>query len=236
MAERRMFTQKIIDSDAFTDMPLSAQALYIHLNMKADDDGFVNNPKKIQRMIGASDDDLRLLILKRFILVFENGVIVIKHWRMHNLLRKDRYSPTQYQDYKDRLVIKENGAYTEAGNQLATTWQPDGNQLATQDSKGKDRLGKDSVGESRETRHKHGTYENVLLTDDEYQKLKDRFPDADERIDYFSERIMAKGYTYKSHYAAILSWAKKDEQDAKKNSDGMMKHGYDYDALFGSAG
>ena len=137
-----MFTQKIVDSDAFLDMPLSTQALYFHLNMRADDDGFVNNPKKIQRMIGASDDDLKLLIAKRFLLAFENGVVVIKHWRMHNLLRKDRYNPTQYQEQKERLLLKDNGAYTEnveismisePDNQMATTWQPDGNQMATQD-------------------------------------------------------------------------------------------------------
>ena len=80
MAEKRMFTQKIIDSDAFLDMPLSTQALYFHLNMRADDDGFVNNPKRIQRTIGASDDDLKLLVVKRFVIGFDNGVIVIKHW------------------------------------------------------------------------------------------------------------------------------------------------------------
>lgn len=153
MAERRMFTQKIVDSDAFLDMPLSTQALYFHLNMRADDDGFVNNPKKIQRMIGASEDDLKLLIAKRFLLAFENGVVVIKHWRMHNLLRKDRYSPTQYQEQKEGLLLKENGAYTEKieipaipepDNQMATTWQPNDNQMATQD-----RIGKDSIGKVR---------------------------------------------------------------------------------------
>ena len=144
MAERRMFTQKIIDSDSFLDMPLSAQALYFHLNMRADDDGFVNNPKKIQRMIGAAEDDLKVLIAKRFILTFESGVIVIKHWRMHNYLRKDRYNPTTYQEEYQRLTVKENGSYTEGGNQLATNWQPNGNQLATQDSIGKDSIGKNS--------------------------------------------------------------------------------------------
>ena len=98
VAEKRMFTQKIIDSDAFLDMPLSTQALYFHLNMRADDDGFVNNPKRIQRTVGASEDDLKLLIAKRFLICFENGVIVIKHWRMHNTLKSDRYRPTQYQE------------------------------------------------------------------------------------------------------------------------------------------
>ena len=81
-----MFTMKIIDSDAFLDMPLSTQALYFHLSMRADDDGFVNNPKKIQRTVGASEDDLRLLIIKRFVLCFENGVVVIKHWWMQHFV------------------------------------------------------------------------------------------------------------------------------------------------------
>lgn len=137
MAEKRMFTQKIVDSDAFLDMPLSTQALYFHLNMRADDDGFINNPKRIQRTIGASEDDLKLLVAKRFCICFENGVIVIKHWRMHNTLRKDRYNPTQYVEQFDQLEIKGNGIYTEKAlelpdNQTATTWQPDGNQPATQ--------------------------------------------------------------------------------------------------------
>lgn len=157
MAERRMFTQKIIDSDAFLDMPLSTQALYFHLNMRADDDGFINNPKRIQRTIGASEDDLKLLLAKRFVIGFENGVIVIKHWRMHNTLRKDRYNPTQYQDEFALLDVKDNNAYTEKilelpepkKESLATTWQPNGNQVAAQDSIGKDSIDKLSIGEER---------------------------------------------------------------------------------------
>ena len=133
MAEKRMFTQKIIDSDAFLDMPLSSQALYFHLNMRADDDGFVNNPKRIQRTIGASEDDLKLLIVKRFVIGFESGVIVIKHWKMHNTLKKDRYNPTQYQEELQTLALKENKSYTEkTGDNLATTWQPNGNHLEPQ--------------------------------------------------------------------------------------------------------
>ncbi len=112
MAEKRMFAKQIVDSDAFLDMPLSAQALYFHLAMRADDDGFVNNPKKIQRMIGASDDDCKLLIMKRFVLAFESGVIVIKHWRIHNYIQKDRYKETAYQEEKSMLVVKDNKAYT----------------------------------------------------------------------------------------------------------------------------
>lgn len=112
MAEKRMFAKTIIDSDAFLDMPLSTQALYFHLSMRADDDGFINNPKKIQRIVGASDDDLKLLIAKSFIIAFESGVMVIKHWRMHNYIQKDRYKPTVYREEASLIGIKENKAYT----------------------------------------------------------------------------------------------------------------------------
>lgn len=103
---------KIVDSDAFLDMPLSTQCLYFHLNMRADDDGFIGNPKRIMKVVGASDDDLKLLIAKRFLLTFEDGVIVIKHWRMHNTLSKNRYQQTHYLDEKSMLKLKENGSYT----------------------------------------------------------------------------------------------------------------------------
>lgn len=112
MANKRMFTMKIVDSDAFLDMPLSTQCLYFHLNMRADDDGFIRNPKRIKDMIGASEDDLKLLIAKRFVLVFEDGVIVIKHWRMHNTIQKDRYTPTAYQEELSSLFVKKNKAYS----------------------------------------------------------------------------------------------------------------------------
>lgn len=151
MAERRMFTQKIVESDDFLDMPCSAQSLYFHLNMRADDDGFVNNARSITRAVGSSADDLKLLIAKRFVLAFDN-CIVVKHWRMHNTLRKDRYKPTQYQGEFALLAVKENGAYTDAviyGNQTATTWQPNGNQMATQYSVVEDREEKNSLGEIR---------------------------------------------------------------------------------------
>ena len=150
MAERRMFAKTIIDSDAFLDMPLSTQSLYFHLSMRADDDGFINNPKKIQRMVGCGDDDLKLLMAKRFILVFDSGVIVIKHWKIHNYIRNDRYKPTLYQEEKAELAEKNSKAYTfkteviESENHLGI---PDDNrmgyQMDTQVRLGKDRLVKD---------------------------------------------------------------------------------------------
>lgn len=112
LANKRMFTMKIVDTDAFLDMPLSTQCLYFHLNMRADDDGFIGNPKRIEKIIGANDDDLKLLIAKRFVILFDDGVIVIKHWRMHNTLSRDRYVETSYTDEKKKLLLKDNGSYS----------------------------------------------------------------------------------------------------------------------------
>jgi len=112
MAERRMFSKTIIDSDVFLDMPLSTQALYFHLNMRADDDGFVDSPKRIQKMIGATDDDLKLLIAKSFIITFDSGIVVIRHWKVHNYIQKDRYKETMYQKEKKMLEIDERKLLT----------------------------------------------------------------------------------------------------------------------------
>lgn len=111
MAQRRMFSPDIVCSDAFLDMPSSSQSLYYCLGMYADDDGFIN-PRKYMRMLGASEDDLKILLAKRFLLVFEDGVVVIKHWKINNLVRKDWYRPTLYTEHKKELFIKENGSYT----------------------------------------------------------------------------------------------------------------------------
>jgi len=131
MAERRMFAKTIIDSDAFLDMPLSTQALYFHLSMRADDDGFINNAKKIQRMLGCTDDDMKILLSKNFVIPFETGVCVIKHWKIHNLIQKDRYKPTVYVEHKDKLSLKDNNVYT-----LDTVWIQDGYKMDTQVSIG----------------------------------------------------------------------------------------------------
>lgn len=172
-----MFSQKIVESDAFTDMPLSAQVLYFHLNMNADDDGFVNNPKKIARSITATEKDLKILIEKRFLISFPSGVVVIKHWKMHNSIKMDRYKPTEYQEEFAQLYIKKNKAYTEnpehAGignpshsaepewNQSGTEPDPDWSQNGASldpnriqngaQMEPQDRLGKDSIDYCVET-------------------------------------------------------------------------------------
>ncbi len=239
MAEKRMFTQKIIDSDAFLDMPLSSQALYFHLNMRADDDGFVNNPKRIQRTVGASEDDLKLLIVKRFVIGFDSGVIVIKHWKMHNTLRKDRYNPTQYQEELQTLALKENNSYTEKPvSDLATTWQPSGNQMATQYSIGKESIDKISVVESSidcgdsennaECGKECGKLEAirgklgkgvVFLTEEQIEDLLDRIGlDAFNRyVEKLADWIINNNANVNNHYKTILKWHTEDT--AVKKSD-----------------
>jgi hypothetical protein len=112
MAERRMFSKHIIDSDDFLNMPLSSQVLYFHLTMRADDDGFINNTQKIMRMIGSSPDDFKILLAKSFIISFDSGIIVIRHWLVHNYIRNDRYKPTTHIDEKKSISVKEDKTYT----------------------------------------------------------------------------------------------------------------------------
>lgn len=226
MAERRMFAKTIIDSDAFIDMPLSAQALYLHLSMRADDDGFVNNPKRIQRMIGAADDDMKLLVAKSFLIPFENGIVVIKHWKVHNYIRSDRYTPTVYQEEKNLLTVEKSRVYTVG----IPSGIPNGYQMDTQYRLGKDRLGKDRLVESIAAddtppapapirKHKYGEYKNVLLTESEVSKLTSEYGNkVDEYITFLDEYIEMKGYKAKSHYLAIKKWvvnAVKERQASK---------------------
>lgn len=168
MAERRMFTKKITNSDAFIDMPLSTQALYFHLNMEADDDGFNSSPKKIQRMIGASDDDLKLLMAKNFIIPFESGVVVIKHWKLHNYIQNDRYKETVYTEEKKQLKVKENKVYS----LMDTNCIQDG-------YTGKVSIDKYSIDKNiyieADKKQKYGEYGRVKLTINEYQKLCKEF-------------------------------------------------------------
>lgn len=192
MAKRRMFSQQITQSDSFLDMPLSAQALYFHLGMSADDDGFVNNPKRIQRVIGANEDDLKLLIAKKFVLTFESGVVVIKHWKINNYIAKDRYTPTVYEEEKALLSEKPNRSYTFCIQDVY--------KLDTQTRLDKTRLDKDVVK----------GYDFIEeLSADEIHNLYARFENANELIEQVQNEVNAKGLTIKvSAYAYILGYAK----------------------------
>lgn len=233
-----MFAKTIIDSDAFIDMPLSTQALYFHLSMRGDDDGFINNPKKIQRMVGASDDDLKVLIMKRFIIPFESGIVVIKHWKIHNYIQKDRYKPTVYAEEKALLTSKENGAYTECIQDVSNT--------DTQVSIGQCRSSQVNLGqcsgsvvdtaattESETVENSAGSGDDqlkciggtlgkgvVFLTDSQYGILLDKLGmDAFNRyVDRLSTFIIEKNAHVNNHYATILKWFKEDSGTAGSSS------------------
>lgn len=201
MAERRMFSKTIIDSDAFIDMPVTARLLYYDLGMRADDDGFVNSPKKIMRMVGASQDDLAILITKKFIIPFETGVVVIKHWRIHNYIRQDRKHETKYEQEMAQLAVKENGAYT-----LVDTCQSDVSQLTvscpTEVRLGKDRLGEDRL-DSKRKRFSPPTLEEVKAYCDE---RKNRV-DPQRFIDYYESNGWKVGKNpMKDWKAAVRTW------------------------------
>lgn len=190
MAKRRMFSQQITESDSFLDMPLSAQALYFHLGMSADDDGFVNNPRRIQRVVGANDDDLKLLIAKKFIITFESGVIVIKHWKINNYIPKDRYTPTVYQEEKALIQEKPNRAYTVCIQDVY--------KLDTQNRTDKNRLDKIVVYDFIEE-----------LSADEIKDLYATYERAGELIEQVQNEVNEKHLIIRqSVYAYIKGYAK----------------------------
>ena len=222
-----MFSLKIVDSDLFLDMPLSSQCLYFHLSMRADDDGFVNNPKKIIKIIGANEDDLKILIAKGFVIVFDQGIIVITHWKINNYIRKDRYKPTMYIEQKQQLYQTENGAYISEEkvgchlvNQRLSSGQP---------SIGKGRLDKVSIDKEREgeidkksTPIFYGEYKNVRLSKEEYKNLKEKLNSHTEiMINKLSRYMESSGKTYQNHYATILKWYEEDKE--KLTQKGLNK-------------
>lgn len=219
MAERRMFAKTIIDSDAFLDMPVTARLLYYDLAMRADDDGFINSPRKIMRIIGASQDDLTLLIAKKFIIPFECGVVVIKHWRIHNYIRKDMYHETKYKEEKELLALDENNAYTLSGahmlqvrNEPVTDTLQDRDELVTNPSTqvrlGKDRLGKVNNIEKRE-RFTPPTRNQLT----EYIEEAGLSIDADAFLDFYSSKGWKVGsQSMKDWKAAARNWARRDRQ------------------------
>lgn len=232
MAERRMFAKTIIDSDVFLDMPLSAQALYFHLSMRADDEGFVNNPKKIQRMIGASDDDIKLLIMKRFIIAFESGVVVIKHWRIHNYIRSDRFKETAYQDEKAQIVLKDNNVYTERAALGMTSGIPNDDQRLTQDRIGKVSIGKDNNNIKEPKRFVPPSLEEVS----EYCKERNNNVDPARFIDFYTSKGWLVGKNkMKDWKAAVRTWERSGYSgaDTKRGANGVKIDNRQSDTLDG---
>lgn len=228
MAERRMFAKTIVTSDAFLDMPASTRCLYFLLGMVADDDGFVNNPKSIMRQAGATIDDMNLLIAKRFILTFQSGVVVIKHWCVHNTIQKDRYKETKYLEEKSTLMLDGNKAYTEAVSEVYPECIQDVSNPGPQVRLGKDRLGEVRVGEDRiedvtdtnvgHTRSKRFTPPTV----DEvraYCRERQYGIDAQYFVDYYTGNGWMVGRTkMKDWKATVRTWEQREKQKPQKQT------------------
>lgn len=211
MAERRMFTKKITDGDEFTEMPPTAQCLYFHLCMSADDDGFSNHIRIAMFNAHASTDDFNTLIAKKFIIPFESGVIVIKHWKMHNYIQNDRYHATKYVEEKASLLLKKNGVYTMDTGCIQDVYKVD-----TEVRLGKVRLGKVSV-----SREDTPTLEEVkaYIADNNYKC------DADKIFNYYTSKNWEGVKNWK---ARIDLWEKDDKQ---RRSNEIEQYDYDFDEL-----
>lgn len=233
MAKRRMFNLDIVDDDVFLSMPISAQSLYFHLGMRADDDGFVT-PLKVMRMIGANQDDLSILIAKRYVLHFDSGVVVIKHWPIQNTIRKDRYIATTYRKEFEQLTLNEWGVYTEKrkinskkndvesittiNTYEDTENNENGNHLAPQYS-----IGKVSIGKNSNTT-------NVVLVDEQPEKkVKKSSKEINEIFEYWEEIVGQKiNSNIKSNRFAASNLLKKfGEAKLKQLIVGVSKSHFD---------
>ena len=216
MAGKRMFSIKITDDDNFTSLPSSTQALYFHLNQSADDDGFNNQVSLAMWKAHATVDDLKVLMAKNYIIRFESGVIVIKHWRMHNTLRKDRYTPTNFQEELNQLGIKENGSYT-LGCQVVAERLP-------QNSIDKNSIDKDSINDKPSKRFIKPTLEEVQA----YCKERNNNVDAKAFYDYYNEGDWkdAKGKPVRNWKQKVITWERKDNNGRPETK---FTRTFDYD-------
>jgi hypothetical protein len=224
MAERRMFAKQIVLSDAFLDMPLSARCLYFTLGMFADDDGFVNNPKAIMRQCGTTEDDIKILLAKKFLIAFESGVIVIKHWKINNYLRNDRYKETNYTEEKNKLEIEKNGTYSLGIPAM-------GIPSIVKDSIDKDRINNNIVVIENNTTTITKEKKFVKPTVEEIKNYclerKNRI-DAEHFFDYYESKGWKIGKCpMKSWQAAIRTWERNNIEGNK--SDGNNVNGEKYD-------
>ena len=216
MASKRMIAQKIVDSDAFLDMPQSTQNLYFHLNVRADDDGFIDNPKKIMRIVGSNQNDIEILLSKRYLLLFDSGVIVIKHWRLHNTIQKDRYKPTVYQEEYKKLQIKDNGAYTDNKLLVCNDLSPciqNVNELDTECYIDKVRL--DKIRLDKVSKDKRFVIPTV-------EQIKEYCTERNNKIDaeYFFNYYQSKGWMIgknkmKDWKSAVRTWEKREKEFTK---------------------
>ena len=225
MANKRMYSKDITDSDPFIEMSSAAQALYFHLNQGADDDGFNNQVQMAMWKAHASIDDLKVLMAKNYIIRFENGIIVIKHWRLHNTLRKDRYTPTNYQEELSLLGIKDNGAYT-LGCHVVANGLPDGCPSIDKNSKDKDSLVEDSiegVAEATSGPSKPATKRFIPPTVEQVREYcLERGNDVDPQrfVDHYTSNGWMVGKNkMKDWKAAVRTWEKNSKGNPKPQTN-----------------
>lgn len=240
MAERRMFAKTIIDSDAFLDMPVTAQLLYFHLAMRADDDGFINKPKTIMRMCGCKEDDIKVLFAKQFIIPFESGIVVIRHWKIHNYIQKDRYKPTNLEERK-QVELDENMVYQPITDCRQSVYKADTecihavSGMDTQVRLGKDRLelGKDRLDILAD---KPPAQKRKAFTPPTVDEVRDYCKERNNGIDaqHFVDYYMANGWMVgKNHMkdwkAAVRTWERNDTKRQNQNqaTEGGAEDGTD---------
>lgn len=223
MAERRMFAKTIIDSDAFLDMPHTSQLLYFHLSMRADDDGFINNPRAIMRNCKCSETDLQMLAAKKFIIPFESGIVVIKHWKIHNYIAKDRYTETKYKDEKSQLMLDDNKSYTKRIQHVY--------EMETQVRLGKDSIGKDSIdkdnniGDSEESQNGKPVKKRKQFKPPSVEEVKDYCIERNNNVNaeafvdfYESKGWMVGKNKMKDWKAAVRNWERSENKKTSYTS------------------
>ena len=218
MAQRRMFSLDIVNEDKFIEMPVTSQALYFHLGLRADDEGFVGSVKQIIRGLGFQMGDLKTLMENEYVYAFDSGVVVIKDWNVHNNIRKDRLKETRYAEEKNQLLLVDDVYnFIECSNSnSAVSCQPNVNQMSAQVRLGKVRLGKVSIDKDtpvpKPKKIKYGEFEKVSLTENEHQKLIEKLGQTvvDDFISRLDNYKASTGKTYKSDYATILNWQRKE--------------------------
>ena len=216
MAEKRMFAKSIVLTDAFLDMPASARCLYFTLAMLADDDGFVGSPKSIMRQCGASQDDMMILLTKRYVLTFDSGVLVIKHWRIHNTLKNDRYHPTTYQEELAMLTTDQKGAYTEAVAQLPEQCFQNGSNADPGriqiGSPAKDSIEKNSI--AKNSKGKKGFTPPTLDEVKAYISENGYHVNPEHFYSYYEAGhwVDSKGQPVRNWKQKLITWEKKDKE------------------------
>lgn len=238
MARKRMFDIEIINQDSFYELPMDAKALYFLLGMEADDEGFIN-PKKILRLYGGTEDSIKILIAKGYLIPFKSGVVVITDWKRNNYLDKNKIKETIYIEEKESILYNNKTEKYEPLNDSLTKVKPELNESLPSIEENRveeNRVDKYNIPASEEksstasvkaSKHKYGEYKNVLLKDEELQKLKKEYPNWEELIKYLDEYIEMKGYKAKSHYLCIGKWVvdavKRQNKANKENTENIKK-------------